>query len=197
MGGELTLRRYESMSDKKVREQIARDTEEMGYESGHGYSGTWVEKSGINFIGRVFSSEREAEDYIADTNDKWGAVDVARVVEKKGTETQNLRIENQREKVRVAEQNLRIFYSDVVAKIQGVKAKTKKCKSCNTVHQVANIRSINCNSCGNSMLTETELKKEKRLKDKVAVAEEKRKTLISKRGGKTVKSIIVGGWCSS
>lgn len=196
MGGELVTRRYENISDKKVREQIESDTEEMGYESGHGYSGTWVEKNGINFLNRTFSSESAAENYIADNNDKWGAIDVARVVEKQGTESQNAKIDTQRAKVRTTKSSVNVFLGQVLTKNKNVKAKTKKCKSCGTVHQVANI-GVRCSSCNNIFLTETESKKLEKIKANIVKEQKKLETMIAKKGGKTIKSLIVGGWCSS
>lgn len=197
MGADFLTRTYKETNKNKVKQLVQADQDQDGYEDGHSYSGSWSVKDGINFINRTFTSADEAEEYIADNNDKWGAIDCCYFEQKLGTDAQNARIKTQREKVTVAEQTLRKFYADTLAKIKGVKAKTKKCKSCGAVHQVEHIRMINCSNCNHPMLTDTELKKETRLKDKVQTEKDKVQTLISKRGGKTSKGFVCGGWCSS
>lgn len=199
MGGEYNTRTYKgALSKDKVRKMAQATTDDMNFEDGHGsYSGHWgVKEGGIDFNSTTFTSEQKADDWLCDNNDKWGNIGACYFEQKLGTESQNERIINQREKVRVAEQNVRIFHSDVLEKIKGVKAKTKKCKSCGTVHQISNIGSIHCSNCRAIMLTDTEVKKETKLKAKVETEKAKVTTMISKRGGKTEKGWLVGGWCS-
>ncbi len=198
MGGEYTTRTYDGkLSKDAVRSKVASDTEEMGYESGHGYSGTWVEKGGnVDFNSTTFKSESDADDWLCENNDKWGNVGACYFEQKLGTDTQNAKIDTQRAKVRTTESSVNVFLGQVLTKNKNVKAKTKKCKSCGTVHQVTNI-GVRCSNCNNIFLTETEAKKLDKIKANIVKEQTKLKTMIAKRGGKTEKGWLVGGWCSS
>ena len=189
---------YKDLTKKQLKKTVESDTTEMRYESGQSYSGTWASKpSGINFLSRTFKSQSEAEDYIMDNNDKWECVDAAFYTEKLGTPTQLERIKKQKQKLIDTKRLEQDFYSQTFSKIKNVKAKTKKCKSCGTIHPIANLGRLSCSSCGNLLITETETKKLSKIKEKISNEDKKLITLISKKGGKSVKGWVVGGWCSS
>jgi predicted RNA-binding Zn-ribbon protein involved in translation (DUF1610 family) len=199
MGSEFNTRTYEGKLSKDKVELLIQDTiQEMSYESGHGYSGTWVEKDNrVDFCSTIFTSEDKASDWLIENNEKWGNIGACYFEEKQGTPTQNNRIKAQQLKVYKAKEKIREFYSDTFHKIKSVKAKTKKCKACGTVHQLANISSYKCPVCHTSMLTATELKKETKLKEKIENEQLKVDNLIAKKGGKIRKGVLAGGWCSS
>ena len=198
MGGEYNTRTYEGkLSREQVKKQVSATTEEMNYEDGNGsYSGHWgVKNGGVDFCSTTFNSEYEADTWLCDNNDKWGNVGACFFEEKMGTDTQNERIKTQRDKVR-ALPTMYDFNKSVIDKIKGGSAKTKGCKNCGNRVNVEHIHSISCPNCGTSWLTATELKKAEKVTAKIEAEQAKVDKLVAKRGGKTKKGWLVGGWCS-
>ena len=197
MGGEYTTRTYDGkMSKEQIKKQVACDTQEMNYENGSGsYSGHWgVKNGGVDFCSTTFSSEDKADDWLSDNNDKWGSVGACYIEEKMGTDTQNEKIKTQRTKVRETESSINVALGQFLTKKKN--GKGKKCTSCG-ISVVAGNVGLKCPACGTSFLTDTENKKIGKIKVKIEAEKTKLETLISKRGGKTVKKWLCGGWCSS
>lgn len=77
MGAEFCARSFsKDMTKQEVREKVAEITEEMAYDSGHSYSGTWASAApGVEFPGTpVFDSTEDAEEWVAENHEKWEQV---------------------------------------------------------------------------------------------------------------------------
>jgi len=195
MGSADYIKYYNKMTPKQLKEVVKQDTEEMGYEEGHSYSGTWASKnSGINFLNGVYPGEDEAEKYILDNNDKWDCVDAALVKYKAGTEAQNTRISKEQDKLTELNEALRQREKNWFVKIDSSKSKTKGC-SCGKRILTSEINSFSC-SCGKSYVSATDTKAFDTAKTKISKQSDKISTLINKRGGKIIEKWVVGGWCS-
>ena len=201
MGGEYTARTYEGkLSKDEVRNRVSSDTEEMSYESGHGYSGTWVEKGGgVDFCGQTFASEDEADTWLCDNNDKWSSVGACYFDNKAGTKAQQTKLGKLNTKLSdltsshtilvkavgsICDTEVETIKKDALKKMKSIKSKTKGCKHCGARHIVANLTSTDC-SCGKTLMSDTEVK---RVKNAIAKAEKKLKDGKTKARAKVSKS---------
>jgi len=197
MGATNYIINYKNLTEKQMRERVVTDTEQMQYEEGCSYSGTWASKAyGINIINKKFNSTQEAEDYILDNNDKWDCVDAVLVQYKAGTDKQNEKIKLEKSKTVEIKNSIMDFHKNWTKKLKERNSKTISCSSCKTRFNKEQIRNSFCPQCNHSLLSATDTKKVDKIKEKAEKQELKVKSLIAKRGGKTVKTWVVGGWCS-
>jgi len=189
----------EAKNEKILKERIESERNTMGFENGTDpYCGNWNAKdNGVRILNQSFTNYNTAFEHIMDTNDKWDCVDAVRVIEKVGTPAQNERIKKQKTKLSITKDNRVKFIHTWVRNVRDSKSKTKSCKKCNTRHNTDNINHITCSACGNSFLTDSQKTKVETLKNKVVLEENKLNNMIIKRGGKTNKYWLVGGWCPS
>ena len=214
MGGEYNTRIYEGkLSKDKVRKMAQDTTDEMNYEDGSGsYSGHWgVKNGGIDFCSTTFATENDAENWLADNNDKWGNIGACYFDNQVGTKAQRTRVDKLNVKLNELNSNHTVLVADVediskgaLTKMKSIKSKTKGCKACGARHIVRDLTSTTC-KCGVTLLSDTEVKR-------IANAETKARTKVAKSYEKIQKDTqtlselkakigivqgwLVGGWCS-
>jgi len=113
---------------------------------------------------------------------------------KAGTETQNIRIKKEQQKLWELKMALSNAKKGWYSKLYSSKSKTKGC-SCGKRIPTTEIRSFNC-SCGKSFVSATDMKKFDTAETKIKKQDTKIISLIDKRGGKVTEKWVVGGWCS-
>jgi|SaaInlV_100m_DNA_6_1039743.scaffolds.fasta_scaffold17652_2 hypothetical protein len=197
MGGTECIRTYNGkLTRKQLEQQIENDRQQDGMEDGWSYSGSFSVKDGHKYENKTFASTNIAYEWICENNDKWGPLSIVNVVEKQGTETQNKRIDIQRQKVRDIERELTKYGVNWLSKLYSQKSLTKSCPKCKTRFQKNQIKRTSCSCCGTSFYSETDKKRVKKIEEKISKEQQKLDLLISKKGGKTNKYWMAGGICS-
>jgi len=228
MGASYSSRVFPDMPEAELSKQVANAISEDAYEDGHRYSGSWGVKNGYHVIReprglrndiKTFDSVEAADDYISEHNDKWEPLMAvrARVVEMKlpnGEVVSSANgwgpkilmakaVEAKQEKAKSAYTALEQFGPGILQRVRAAKSKTKGCSQCGSSIATSHIRSLRCPVCQHEyLLTETDLKKQKALKDKYdklsKEAKDARDAELKKLAEKHGKLVwVVGGWCSS
>lgn len=60
-------------SKEEVNTKFSARCEQDGWESGHSYSGSFSQFAGLKFTDQVFDTADDAEKYVSDHGEKWGA----------------------------------------------------------------------------------------------------------------------------
>lgn len=82
MGAEFNFERLEATDDATAKVEAEAMCDQARYDYGHaGYSGSFAEKHDIEFIKQKFATIQQAEEYIDEHAEKWGAALIARTDE--------------------------------------------------------------------------------------------------------------------
>ncbi len=193
MGAEFLAHTYDYCDTQTLEQQVEYDTEQMMYEGGCSYSGNWAAKDrGIIYENPTFNSVDEAEDWIADNNDKWGMLSAVKVPDtNQKDDTKLLALTNKRIELNVAVDNV---ITSIIKSMQDVKASTRKCKNCGSSIATKYIDRLNCPVCDAFLASSTASAKLTAARNRYNKSNQV--VLDFKPTGSTSKW-VVGGNCSS
>ena len=200
--------------------------QEAAHEFGHGpYSGDWGEKidKGVRHVNKTFNSYFEADIWLQDNAEKWGALLAVKVL--KPPKCLNTKIiDSQLEAVNAKIKSLLILAGErsdfgntevkplmntILERVKSGKSKFKGCDYCGSKVSTAHLKHHVCPVCGNKefLLTDTDKKKLHKLNEKLASLKADIFELENKRKSKINEAIkadknknnwgwLVGGLCS-
>jgi hypothetical protein len=201
MGAEFCQRTFDgSLTHDQLRQEFQDTVAEMGHDRGHGYSGTWVEASGLKITSQSFPTIDQASDYLQDKAEKWGPVMAVKAripQEGKGfpqTKADHALVEKKTSLTR----ELMGYPAAIITRSRQAKSKTVGCKHCSSQISRQHLRGTDCPVCRQNLLvTATDQKKIDSLKSQLADLTTKMAARELELMNKTSNTVwVLGAWCS-
>lgn len=194
--------KYEVMrghhTEEEVRDFYKSTLDEMKYDSGRGdYAGNWTSCSGFRIRSEVFKDIYEAENWLVDHADKYGAVLAVRYGNMRPFPS------SAAEKKIVADyvaikKRIESFNEELVSKVRSGKTALRACPHCESKIATRFIHSIICPVCEHDFIsTDTSRKQLAALKAKMNCLETKYREAKKKADDKAgTCGWMMGAWCS-
>lgn len=196
MGAEFLAQTYKYCTKQELEKQVEYDTEQMMYEGGSSYSGNWAAKEpGIVYSSLTLHSVNEAEDLIADNNDKWGCLSAVKVTIKEPSKKEQAELTKAAADYNLYTNRIPELTEQIVNSMKSAKSTRRTCKSCTSAIATQYICSINCPVCGNKLCSPTDTTRLKAAQNNLSKAQTKLTNL--RNSSKAEAYWVVGGLCSS